>query len=309
MGRVAFLAVVLTFFAPGLSRVDAAYDVYVGEFLDGTSGRILRADPTGNVGVFADAGLVRVGGLAFDAQGRLYAASIGDNTVHVFSSSGQDLGVFASTNLSEPYGLVFDPAGNLYVSNDTNEVSIFSPSGAALGSFYGGSTPTQMVFDSSGNLNVTELNGSTVFKFSPTGSPLGALITGLNTPYGLAIDGAGRFYVSELFTNTIRLFSSTGQDLGVFASAGLSNPSGLAFDGDGNLYVANNNQGHGGYVRKFSGSGEDLGVVVSGLTGATFLAVRPAAVPEPGGLAVLGTSLFALACFRGCRKLQGKASP
>jgi len=308
MRRAAFLTVVLTLFAPGLSRVDAAYDVYVGEFPNETSGRILRVDPTGNVDVFADTGLVRVGGLAFDPQGRLYAASIGDNTVRVFSPGGQDLGVFASTGLSEPYGLAFDSTGRLYVGNDTNQVSIFSPSGVALGGFYGGSTPAQMVFDGSGNLNIVALNGAGVYRFSATGAPLGALITGLDTPYGLAVDGSGRFYVSELFANTVRVFSSTGQDLGVFASAGLSNPSGLAFDGDGNLYVDNNNQGHGGYVRKFSSTGEDLGVVVSGLTGATFLAIRPSAVPEPGGLATLGTALFALACARGYRALLGKPS-
>jgi sugar lactone lactonase YvrE len=66
-------------------------------------------------GIFASVGLNGALGLALDRAGNLYAANVGDGTIHRFSPTGADLGVFATVR--EPTALTFDSAGNLYVSD------------------------------------------------------------------------------------------------------------------------------------------------------------------------------------------------
>ncbi len=55
-------------------------------------------------------------GLAVDNAGNLYAAMFALDTIEKFSPTGVDLGVFAA-RLGSPAGLVFDTSGNLWVSD------------------------------------------------------------------------------------------------------------------------------------------------------------------------------------------------
>jgi hypothetical protein len=44
-----------------------------------------------------------------DKEGNLYVSNRGDNTIRIFSPSGEDLGYFATTGMIGPVGLAFSP--------------------------------------------------------------------------------------------------------------------------------------------------------------------------------------------------------
>ena len=99
--------------------------------------------------------------------------------------------------------------------------------------------PTDLAFDSAGNLYASNVAGSTIEKFTPGG--VGSLFASVVKPYGLAFDPAGNLYVGSTFSGVSSIEKFTPGGVGsVFASTGVSHPYGLAFDAAGNLYVANN---------------------------------------------------------------------
>src|SRR6266404_2929591 len=58
------------------------------------SNRVVAYSTSGtNMGVFANTGLNGPGGMAIDANGNVYVANFGDNTVAKYSSSGSNFGV------------------------------------------------------------------------------------------------------------------------------------------------------------------------------------------------------------------------
>jgi sugar lactone lactonase YvrE len=236
--------------------VDATYTRPDGIVLEGNSA------PTQAVrGGTTDVGEIVV------AVRELFVANERENTVHHYSSSGDDLGTFAS-GLDQPVGIAFGPDGNLYVANyNGNTIRRFSPAGVDLGVYIssGLANPGGMVWDASGNLYVVNYNYSTsdsfIRKFSPTGADLGIFASSLDRSYNIASDTSGNIYASS-GSNIIYKFSPTGSR-SVFV-AGLNNhPEGLAFDSNGNLYVAVTSTGS---IRKFSPTGTDLGIFAAGLT-------------------------------------------
>lgn len=143
------------------------YQSYLG-------GEILKYTPGGVRSTFATG--VYALGLAFDSAGNLYATTSGYNTIEKFSPTGAYLGVFASTDLNFPSGLAFDSAGNLYVSNGgDNTITKFTSGGVGSVFATGLDGPLGLAFDSADNLYVANSigNGSTIEKFSPTGTNLG----------------------------------------------------------------------------------------------------------------------------------------
>ncbi len=100
--------------------------------------------------------------------------------------------------------------------------------------------PETMVFDSSGNLFVSNGSAKTIKKVSPSG--VKSTFASDVDVAGMAFDAAGNLFVSQKSQDldageaAIFQFAPDGSRK-VFAS-GLSNPQGLAFDSAGNLYVA-----------------------------------------------------------------------
>jgi DNA-binding beta-propeller fold protein YncE len=82
---------------------------------------------------------------------------------------------------------------------------------------------------------VSNFNGDTIEKFSPTGIDLGVFASaGIHSPHGMIFDSAGNLYVVNNATQTIEKISSTGVDLGAFAGTQLG-PHFLAMFRPGSL--------------------------------------------------------------------------
>jgi hypothetical protein len=106
--------------------------------------------------------------------------------------------------------------------------------------FTGLAGPETMVFDSSGNLFVSNGSAKTIKKVTPSGVKT-TFASDVDID-GMAFDAFGNLFVSQKSQDldagegVILQFAPDGSRR-VFAS-GLSNPQGLAFDSAGNLYVA-----------------------------------------------------------------------
>jgi sugar lactone lactonase YvrE len=167
-------------------------------------------------------------GLAFDFGGNLWVTNKDANTILEFTTGqlGASGGVTpavtlsaASGSLNGPAGIAFDANGNLWIANYTGSTVVeftenqFATSGsraptvtlsATNGSLDG---PFGLVFDTEGNLWVTNRNANTVVGF-----------------------GASQLTASGSPTPTVTLSASGGS---------LAGPSGVAFDASGNLWVVN----------------------------------------------------------------------
>ena len=80
-------------------------------------------------------------------------------------------------------------------------------------------------------------------------------------PYDIVVDAAGNFFVADARTRSIYKYTPEGV-YSVFFEAGRQYPKALAFDSQGNLYASLDNT-----VRKFSPTGDDLGVFATTSTG------------------------------------------
>ena len=98
--------------------------------------------------------------------------------------------------------------------------------------------PDALVFDSSGNLYVSDSSGYAVSEFAPGRTTPFAKFYGSNGMDGgaMAFDPSGSLYVVSY--NSVTKFAP-GSLLPVATLTGVSSPDALAFDSSGNLYVAN----------------------------------------------------------------------
>lgn len=258
-------------------------------FASGGDGTIEKysAATGADLGTFAS-GLSYPTGLAFDAAGNLFVADASNNDVVKYTPGGV-ASVFTSAGLYVPTGLVFDPAGNLYVANYYGQIAKFAPNGTG-GLFATDERGVQgLAFDAAGNLYVANGVYNRIDEFSPTGAFIGTFAsTGLNQPTGLVFDAAGNLYASNAGDNTVEKFTPGGVG-SVYATTGLDTPLGIVFDAAGNLYAANADT-----IGKIApdGTGTFLASVPQG---PYFLAIQPAAVPEPSSLLLCGLGMVGLA--------------
>lgn len=172
--------------------------------------------------------LLNPSGLAFDANGYLYASSRAEGTVYRISPAG------AITTYAEGMGIAtgiaFDRDGNLFVGDRSGTIFKIIPSatpGEQPGSALNPHNPNR-----SGEIFVfATLEPSTAF-YHLCFRPDGVLM--VTTP---TISSHQSIYAIDPYGNTTVYYR------------GLGRPQGMAFDIDGNLYVAASLRGHRGIVR------------------------------------------------------------
>jgi uncharacterized protein (TIGR03437 family) len=217
--------------------IDTAGNVYVA---DAAANRVRIVAPDGTIQTFAGTGVAGFAGdggpaaaaqlnqpygLAFDTDGNLYIADLGNGRVRKVSVAGviQTIaggGAFPAANqgqggpatsaqLMQPRNVTLTPGGILYISD------------------FG----ANQVYEVAGDSTLTLVAGTGLAGFS--GDSTSALLAQLNAPAGLAIDYTGALYIADSGNNRVRKVYN-GVIITVFNTPG---PTGLAF-GAGALYVA-----------------------------------------------------------------------
>jgi sugar lactone lactonase YvrE len=257
--------------------------------------------------------------VAFDKSGDLWVADFQDNRVLEYKAPfvthetallaiGQpDFGLgtpaSTSTGLDGPHGITFDASGDLWVADfgynrvleytppfATHEAASlvigqpnFTATGAATTST-GLRNPAGVVFDSSGNLWVSDYLNNRILEYTTplsTGEAASLVIgqpdlttgtatttsTGLYLPYGITFDASGNLWVADSSNNRIFEYTtpfSTHEAASLVigqssfttispatSSTGLSGPFGITFDTTGNLWVGDYQSNR---VLEFSGA-------------------------------------------------------
>jgi hypothetical protein len=270
---------------PGALLADASGNLYVGE-----GGAIRKVTPAGVVTHALSAGLpgpLPTGqAFAIDASGNFYFAI--NNTI-----------------------VKITPAGVLtLIAGNANNISGYLDGAAAVALF---NHPSDVVFDTAGNLYIADTGNFLIRKMAPDGT----VTTVAGQPYVagqadgagnaaqftqpgmMTIDTAGKIYLVD--GNAIRTINSAGVVTtlagsqtpgsadGTGATAQFNGPSALALGSGGSVYVSDT-LNHD--IRKITGSGVVTTIVGSaGKTGVA-LGTLPASLNSPSGITYIGTTLY-----------------
>ena len=262
-------------------------------------------------------------GIAMDNAGYLYIADTFNNKVRKVAPNGVittlagtgapgstgNGGPAASARLNNPYAVAADNKGNIFIADGSSGVRKVD-AGGRITQFAGVQYGAGFAFDAAGNLYMSQLSTSQIWKIAPNGigdvyagvsSSRGgyggdggpALQATFNLPWGLAVDSKGNVYVADSGNHRLRKISASGAvttiagtgiagysgDGGPAIQAQLNNPYGVAVDASDNLYIADYSNAR---IRKIDSNG-----VISTIAGTSGFGYQ-----GDGGLAanaVLGT--------------------
>ena len=200
----------------------------------GLAGSAGSADGTGSAARFSDPS-----GVALDANGTLYVADTGNNTIREVTPVGTNwvvttlagrAGVLGSANgtgtnalFYRPFGVAVNSAGDVYVADTYNDtIRKVTPAGVVT--------------------TLAGLAGNAGFVNGPGSSAQ------FNTPFGVAVDSATNVYVADTSNNAIRRITPAGA-VTTLAGNGTSgtndgsaarfqDPYSVAVDSATNIYVA-----------------------------------------------------------------------
>jgi len=196
-------------------------------------------------------GILNATGLAFDADGYLYASSRAAGTVYRISPAG------AVTTYAEGMGIAtgiaFDRDGNLYVGDRSGTIFKVGPEKGRTGGTL-----------ASGGQAGGELGDREIFVYATLEPSMAA--------YHLAFNDEGTLFVTGPTTSSNQAIYAIDRDgrTTVFYQ-GLGRAQGMAFDVDGNLYVAASLHGQRGIVRITPQREASLAVSGNNLVGLAFL--------------------------------------
>ena len=221
--------------------------------------------------------------LAYGPDGNIYVSYQFANEVLRYNGvTGAFMDTFisgASGGLNYPTSMVFTGNYLLIASLNSNQILRYNATtGAFVDVFASGNglnEPDAMRIGPDGDLNVSSIGDLTIKRYNvSTGAFLGQFsISG--EADGMAFAPDGTLYVANAPANRIDHFNpQTGAFLGVFASGGrLNGPNDLYVNADGSVDVLNY---LGNDVVQLSSTGQDLGVIVSGLDNPTHFLVNQA---------------------------------
>ncbi len=288
--------------------------------------------------------------VAADSSGNLYVADSQNQTIRKITPSGvvttvagsvQAVGTADGTGSSArfdgPSGIAVDSSGNIYVADTGGSViREISPGGsvttiAGLASSTGtadgtGSSarffnPKGMAADASGNLYVSDYDGTKVRKIAKGGvvtTLAGSGNTGsadgpgaaaeFGSICGVAVDGSGNVYVADEGNETIRMITpagvvstlagkttTRGSADGTGSAALFSHPTGVSVDGSGNVYVVDSGNSTirkvtpAGAVTTLAGTAGSIGSADGTAGAAQFNAPTMEAIDAAGNIVVADT--------------------
>ena len=240
--------------------------VYVA---DTQNHRIQKFDLLGNFvatwGSFGagDGQFNRPTGVTVDPAGNVFVADTGNNRIQAFNSTGGLFRKWGSLGTGDgqfnaPTGVVANQySRNVYVADTgNNRIQQFEwPAYNFIGKFgmpgsgdLGFNAPTDLAFDSSGYLYVTDSLNYRVKKSNWSmfllswGSP-GTAPGAFNYPRGITVDSADNVVVSDINNHRVQRFSTDGGFIDTTGSQGsgdaqFQSPAGVAAAIGGNTYVA-----------------------------------------------------------------------
>jgi sugar lactone lactonase YvrE len=226
-------------------------DTVLPAIFEYTAAQLDSAAPTPSV-VLADSSLTLTGGLAFDAAGNLWIASV-DNCEIVEYAAGQwatptlKLTQHCTSPVIGPNALAFDAHGNLWVGDIATHTLYEYPRATSSPTIVIGlpnmMMPAAIAFDAAGDLWVTS-NDSTVYDYASgqlaaSGSPTPKTTLALSGTrlVSLAFDNSGDLWLANFASSTIDELSasqlrSSGIVTPVTVVSGpnsVNAPTGLAF--------------------------------------------------------------------------------
>ncbi len=216
-------------------------------------------------------GLNHPDGVAIDAQGDIYVASL-DNTLKEYSAAGVLLKTFSS-QLSLPaapynYGanqqlIAVDSRGALYALGSNGDILEFSNAGTPLQTLHTGlSALTGLAVDPRGD--VFAMNHNNVIEFSASGN---LIQNDMHASASVAFDAQGDIFIAAN-TGVISEYSASGGLLQAFSDKLSYSPSALAVDNQGDIFIAN---GPGATIDEYSTGGALIKTYHTGLSDAAKL--------------------------------------
>jgi len=270
--------------APGITypAPPASYPVNtpINPLIPHNSGGNVPATGYGQVSTFAN-GIVAEG-IALDASGNLYVTNSNviskitpqGTVTNIAGNNGVNMGIVdgqgTAASFNAPTGIVVDASGNIFVADFSGDIRKITPggyvityAGSSIGNIQGSvdgslttarfNGPNGLIFDSAGNLYVSEYYGDDIRKIDLQGNV--TTLTGLaqtqgsndgigsaarfSSPNYFASDAAGNLYIAE--AEGIRKITLSGV---VTTVANVNTPnfgsisSGIAMDAQGNIFYA-----------------------------------------------------------------------
>ncbi len=211
--------------------------------------------------------LVELGGVAVDAQDRVYAFTRGPHPVIVFDRDGRFLTSWGEGVFKNAHGIQIGPAGSVWCADDHDHtVRRFTPDGKLLltlgvpgqpsdtGYEWGKNTsvkrggrpfnrPTNVGFSLEGDVYITDGYGNArVHRFAPNGELLyswgqpGSGPGEFVGPHGVWAGPSGIVYVGDRYNNRIQVFSPKGEFISMWTE--VYTPSDILIDRENHVFVA-----------------------------------------------------------------------
>jgi len=164
----------------------------------------------------------------FDSSGNYY--TVAGTSLKKITPAGVVTNVATSASFTYPQGMAVDSSGNVYIANYGSPTSTIYKvtSGGTVTTFASITGQTQnLVFDSSGNLFVTDSSNNNVRKITSAGV-VSTFATGFTTPVGICRDSSNNLYVANAGALTISKVTTAGA-VSTFATMS-SAPIGVVLD-------------------------------------------------------------------------------
>jgi streptogramin lyase len=240
----------------------------------------------------------KLGGIAADANGYVYAADYNGGGVLKYTATGQYVRTFGRPRppanygdptpldqISLPEGVAIGPDGNVYVveaGSNRSRVSVWTPTGhfvRAFGDYGSGpgqlNDPKQVAVDGAGFVYVADSGNSRIEKFTPGGQFASSIGQGfsisaqpdqVSSPQGVTVAPDGTIYAADQQQRRVQHYTADGAFLGTIGSQGsgdgqFETTGAVAAGPDGSFYVTDWSVSS---IQRFSAGGAFLGRVGSG---------------------------------------------